>query len=321
MFRTAGGPEEKFEARDIPDRGAVSLSFYDAGHNTSRMPAPVFSQPGADVFVPDGSSVDLALARTTHLALAAHADDLEFFAWHGIDACFGRTDQWFTGIVVTDGAGSPRSGHYALSTDAEMVEVRRAEQRAAAVVGEYSVVVQLAHPSAAIKDPRNYTPVEEIAHLLMRMRPQTVYVHNPADRHDTHVAVFLRSLAALRALPAANRPHHVYGCEGWRDLDWLVGADKIALPAGNRPHIQAALAGAFDSQIAGGKRYDLAVQGRRVAHATFHDSHAADRETGLIFAMDLTPLVRDDTLDPVNFTVAYVERLATDVRSRLEKFR
>jgi LmbE family N-acetylglucosaminyl deacetylase len=285
------------------------------------MPAPVFSQPGADVFVPDGASVDMALARTTHLGLAAHADDLEFFAWPGIDACFGRTDQWFTGIIVTDGAGSPRSGHYARYNAAEMIEVRRIEQRAAAVLGEYSVVVQLAHSSAAIKDPANSTPVEEIAHLLMRMQPQAVYLHNPADRHDTHVAVFLRSVAALRALPTTNRPARVYGCEGWRDLDWLVGPDKIALAAGNRPHIQAALAGAFDSQIAGGKRYDLAVQGRRLAHATFHDSHATDRETGLTFAMDLTPLIQDDALDPVTFTLGYVERLAADVRARLERLR
>jgi LmbE family N-acetylglucosaminyl deacetylase len=285
------------------------------------MPAPVFSQPGADVFVPDGSPVDTALARTTHLAIAAHADDLEFFAWPGIDACFGRDDLWFTGIIVTDGAGSPRDGHYAKYTGAQMVEARRAEQRAAAVIGEYSAVVQLAHPSAAVKDAANRTPVEELAHLLMRMQPQIVYLHNPADRHDTHVAVFLRALDALRALPVVKRPSRVYGCEGWRDLDWLVGADKVGLPAGGRPHLQAALAGVFDSQIAGGKRYDLAVQGRRLAHATFQESHATDRETGLTLAMDLTPLVRDDSIDPVAFAVAYVERLAADVRARLERYR
>jgi LmbE family N-acetylglucosaminyl deacetylase len=283
------------------------------------MSEPVFSAAGADVFVPDGSSVDVALARTTHLAIAAHADDLEFFAWPGIDACFGRADQWFTGVIVTDGAGSPRSGHYADHTDAQMVEARRAEQRAAAVIGEYSVIVQLAHPSAVIKDPANRTPVEELAHLLLRMHPQVVYLHNPADRHDTHVAVFLRSLDALRALPTAKRPPRVYGCEGWRDLDWLVGADKVGLPAGGRPHLQAALAGVFDSQIAGGKRYDLAVQGRRLAHATFQESHATDCETGLTLAMDLTPLVRDDSIDPVAYAVGYAERLAADVRARLQR--
>jgi LmbE family N-acetylglucosaminyl deacetylase len=283
------------------------------------MKATAFSQPGADVFVPDGSPVDAALARTTHLGIVAHADDLEFFAWPGIDACFGREDKWFTGIVVTDGAGSPRTGRYANFTDAQMVETRRAEQRAAAVIGEYSAVVQLAHPSAAIKNADNRIPVEELAEILSRTAPEIVFVHNPADRHDTHVACFARSIAALRALPREKHPRRVLGVEGWRDLDWLGTADKIALAAGGLPHVQAALAGVFDTQIAGGKRYDLAVAGRRRANATFHESHATDAESGLVFAMDLTPLVTDHTLDPVAFTLGFVERFAADVRSRLAR--
>lgn len=271
--------------------------------------------------MPDGAGLEAALGRTTHLGIVAHADDLEFSAWPGIDACFARHDRWFTGVVLTDGAGSPRTGRYARFTDAQMVEARRAEQRAAAVVGEYSAVVQLAHPSAAVKDAANQTPVEELAHILALMQPEVVYTHNPADRHDTHVAVFARTLAALRALPPERRPARVLGCEGWRDLDWLVGEDRVALPAGGRPHLQAALAGVFDTQISGGKRYDLAAPARRLAHATFAESHAADRETGLTLAMDLTPLVHDDTLDPVAFVLGCVERLAADVRARLERVR
>lgn len=283
------------------------------------MAAPAFSQPGADVFVPDGSSIETALARTTHLGIAAHADDLEFFAWHGISACFASKDQWFTGIVLTDGAGSPRTGQYAAYSEREMIEARRAEQRAAAVIGEYSAVVQLGHPSAAVKDAQNPTPVRELALLLEHMQPHTVYLHNPADRHDTHIATFVRSLAALRAQPKESRPAKVYGCEVWRDLDWLVGEGKVALPAGDRPHLQAALAGVFDTQISGGKRYDLAVAGRRLAHATFHDSHLVDEARGLTYAMDLTPLLQDDALDPVAFTIAHVKRLADDIWSRFNR--
>jgi LmbE family N-acetylglucosaminyl deacetylase len=278
-----------------------------------------FSQPGADVYVPDGTSIDMALARTTHLAIAAHADDLEFFAWPGIDACFGNQDRWFTGIVVTDGGGSPRSGRYAGYTDEQMIEARRAEQRAAAVIGEYSAVVQLAHPSDLVKDGDNLLPFQELAWLLARSEPEVVYLHNPLDRHDTHVACFLRSLAALRALPREKRPQLVYGCEVWRGLDWLVDRDRVALPAGGRPHLQAALIGVFDTQIAGGKRYDLAVMGRRLANATFNDSHSVDQEPGLTFAVDLSSLVQDESLDPAAFTVALARHLAEDVRDRLER--
>lgn len=289
------------------------------GSDIRCMPDPVFSQSGAEVYVPDDVAVEEAFKRTTHLAIGAHADDLEFFAWHGIAACFARDDRWFTGVVLTDGAGSPRSGPYGDWSAEKLVAARRAEQRAAAVVGEYSAVVQLMHPSKALRDPANATPVEELVHLLRNMKPEVVYLHNPADAHDTHVAAYLRSIAALRRLPPENRPSRVFGCEVWRGLDWLVPEDKVALSAGERRHLQAALAGVFDTQIAGGKRYDLAVLGRRTANATFHESHHADRDAGLTFAVDLTSLLVDHGADPEEFAIDLVRRLETDVRQRLRR--
>lgn len=44
--------------------------------------------------------------------------------------------KWFGGVVVTNGAGSPRKGPYANYTDEEMQEVRMIKQRKAAFVGE-----------------------------------------------------------------------------------------------------------------------------------------------------------------------------------------
>ena len=51
------------------------------------------------------------------------------------------------------------------------------------------------------------------------------------------------------------------------------------------------LLGVFDSQVCGGKRYDLATMGRRRANATYLASHGVDESTSLIFGMDLTPLM------------------------------
>src|SRR5258708_9857405 len=79
-----------------------------------------FHQPNADFFVPDGAAPDAALARTTHLCIAAHQDDIEIMAYHGIAECFGRNDRWFTGVVVTDGPVSPRGGIYGKSTAPEI---------------------------------------------------------------------------------------------------------------------------------------------------------------------------------------------------------
>ena len=78
-----------------------------------------------------------------------------------------------------------------------------------------------------------------------------------------------------------------------------------------------ALVGVFDSQISGGKRYDLATMGRRSAHATYFASHATDATTGLIFGMDLTPLVQDPSRDMAAYVQEYISRFAQDVRERI----
>src|SRR5512138_2101994 len=99
------------------------------------------SMQTAEVYVPDGLPEREALARTTHMAIGAHQDDLEIMALEGILAGFGSADRWFLGVVVTNGAGSARDDLYANYTDDEMRAVRRREQKKAAVVGEYAAVV------------------------------------------------------------------------------------------------------------------------------------------------------------------------------------
>ena len=280
-----------------------------------------FSQTNADIFVPDASvTPENALARTTHLAVGAHQDDLEIMAYAGITECLDHPDLAFSGVVVTNGAGSPRTGPYAALTDEQMQQVRRDEQRKAAHLGRYAIQIQLAHPSAEIKKPASPNVVADLAQIFSAVRPRVVYLHNPADKHDTHVAVLLRCLEAIRTLPPEQRPQQVLGCEVWRDLDWLVDHDKVALDAGGHPALALELLKVFDSQVSGGKRYDLATMGRRAAHATFHTSHATDRMNGITWAVDLTPLVRDDTLSIEEFTAAHIDRLRVDVVQRLRAF-
>lgn len=280
-----------------------------------------FQRPNADLFIPDGEHPTRALARTTHLGIGAHQDDLEIMAVHGILACYRSWSRWFAGVVATDGAGAPRAGRYARRTDAQMVGIRRREQRAAAVVGEYGAVIQLDYPSAMVKSIHEPGPVDDLVAILEAAAPEVVYTHNLADKHDTHVAVALRAITALRRLPKRLRPAAVYGVEVWRDLDWLPDAHKVALDVSGADHLQAALLGVFDSQIAGGKRYDLAAAGRRRAHATYHASHAVDGATGLAFAMDLTPLIQRPKLDPLDFTRLHIQRFIEDVELRFQRAR
>jgi LmbE family N-acetylglucosaminyl deacetylase len=276
------------------------------------------SHADAEVFVPDGEPPDTALARTTHLGVGAHPDDLELMAAHGILECFQRADRWFCGVVVGDGAGSPRAHEYENYSDERMKAARRLEQKKAACVGEYGAQILLAHTSAAVKDPAHAGVLADLTTILRAARPELVYTHNLADKHDTHVAVALRVIAACRALPADERPLKVIGCEAWRDLDWLLDGDKVAMPLDGREALQAALIGVFDSQIAGGKRYDLATSGRRRAHATYFDAGAGDRHAGLIWGMDLTPLV-EAAGDPETAVAALIRRFESDVRERIRR--
>ena len=270
--------------------------------------------------MPDGLPPAVALAQVTHLCVAAHQDDIEIMAHAGIVDCLETPGKWFGGVVVTDGAGSPRTGVYSKYSDEKMMVVRRDEQRAAARLGRYSIQMQLAHPSLMVKSAGAAGEVRADLEMVFNgCTPEVVYLHNPADKHDTHIGVLARCLEVLRALPAEKRPRRVLGCEVWRDLDWLVEADKIALDAGRRPELAAELLKVFDSQIAGGKRYDLATQGRRLANATFHTSHATDRLAGITWAMDLTPLVKDPSLSLRDFTLGTIDRLRVDVAARLER--
>lgn len=279
----------------------------------------IFSRGEADVYAGGGGEPVAALQRTTHLAIAAHQDDLEIFAYHGIAECFDREDRNFTGVVVTDGSGSPRSGPFAGMTDEQMRAVRRDEQRRAAEVGRYGLMIQLAHPSKAVKDGHSPEVIDDLEAILGGCRADILYVHNPVDRHDTHVGVLLRALEAARRIPRERRPRRVLGCEVWRDLDWLPDDRRVSLPVVQHGTLAAELVAIFESQIAGGKRYDLAVQGRRRAHATFGDSHAVDAAEGIILTMDLTALFHDDTASVLQVVAAHVDALKEDAIARLRR--
>jgi LmbE family N-acetylglucosaminyl deacetylase len=275
------------------------------------------SKPSAEIFVPDQLPLDAALPRTTHLGVGAHHDDLEFMAAHGILECFARSDRWFSGVIVSDGAGSARDFEYKNYSDEQMKAVRRAEQKKAAYVGEYGAQFLLDHPSSAVKDPKNPDVTSELTQILRVTRPEVVYTHNLADKHDTHVGVALRVIAACRALEPALRPKQLIGCEVWRDLDWLCDTDKLQMPVDRHENLQNALMGVFDSQIAGGKRYDLATAGRRKAHATYFESHGTDQHTALIWGMDLTPLMHEG--DPLAHVSALMRRFEDEVSARVRR--
>lgn len=271
----------------------------------------------AEIYIPDNEPAERAMARTTHLCLAAHQDDIEIMAAQPIIECFQQKDKWFTGVVVTDGRGSPRNSIYENYTDDEMRLVRFKEQRKAAMVGEFAAQIMLDFPSKVIKDASRPEPVDDILAILRATKPKVVYTHNLADKHDTHIGVALRVIEALRKLSPAERPERIVGGEVWRALDWMVDSDKVAMDLSRHENLQFALLGVFDSQIVGGKRYDLASMGRRRANATYFESHGVDDSQGLSYGIDMTDLMNDPSLDPAKFIGEFMQRFVDDVNQRI----
>ena len=272
------------------------------------------------LFIPDGIAEEQALKRTTHLCVAAHQDDIEFMAYSPIAECFGRKDKWFCGVVVTDGAGSPRNGLYADYTDEQMKAVRIEEQKKAAMLGEYGAQFMLGHSSKQVKDKSGKEIVKDLVEIFKAAKPKYVYLHNLADKHETHVATALKAIQALRELNTDELPEKVYGCEVWRNLDWLNDDEKVYLDCSAHPNLSRALSSVFYSQIIGGKRYDLAAEGRRFANATFSESHACDTYSMLNYAMDLTPIVKDKTLDIVDHVAGYIKRFESNVKNTIQNY-
>jgi LmbE family N-acetylglucosaminyl deacetylase len=269
----------------------------------------------SEIFVPDGSGEPYG--RTTHLGIGAHQDDIEILAYNGILECFGRQDKWFGAVITSDGAGSARTGIYKDFTNDEMKDVRMKEQKKAAFVGEYSFVSLLKYTSAEIKGD---TPdiINDYAEIIKRTRPEVIYTHNLADKHPTHVGVVKKVIRALRSMDKSYHPQKLYGVEIWRDLDWLNDDEKVKLDCSTRLNLERALLGVFDSQIEGGKRYDLATEGRRIANATYSESHAVDTTLRLMYAMDLKPLIDNPNLSVKEFISKHIDDFKNSVLENLK---
>ena len=157
-----------------------------------------FHLASAEVYIPDQEPEEAALHRTTHLCFAAHQDDIEIMAAQPILECFQQPDKWFTGVIVTDGRGSPRAHLYEHYSDEEMRLVRFKEQRKAALVGEFAAQVMLDIPSKVIKDASRPEPVADVVAVLRATQPNSWLAPSP-----TKVCI-IRVGSAKRSFPSSS---------------------------------------------------------------------------------------------------------------------
>lgn len=258
------------------------------------------------------------LENVTDMCIAAHQDDVEIMAYGPISDCYENSQRNFCGVVVTDGAGSPRTGEFADYTDEQMKKVRIDEQKAAADIGKYEAVIQLGYSSNEIKDKNNKSSVDDIFNILMSAQPQNLYTHNLADKHPTHVAVALRTIEAVNRMPKNMRPKTFVALEVWRDLDWLSDDDKVCQDTSKYPELATKLLTVHRSQVVGGKSYDKAAVGRRYANATFYASHNTDSTDSISFGIDLMPMIEND-IPPQQFIKSHIEKFSQITTTTIDK--
>jgi len=269
--------------------------------------------------IPDSAQdPQAAIEQTTQLGIGAHQDDLEFMAMSAILDCIETPDEFFSGIICTDGRGSARAGEFANLSDQQMVTIRTKEQQQAARLGRYAYIAQMEQGSEAIKSSTGIQALaKRLAVMIQRSQPSVIFTHQPFDKHPTHVAVCSAVVQAIRLLPAEFRPKRLMGCEVWRGLDWLPDDLKMILPIPDQPELISQLLRSFPSQVQGGKRYDRAVEGRWYSNATFSDSHAIDKHQRVSYGVDLGDLLVDDELSLAQFCDSIVEQFRTSVQSML----
>jgi len=269
------------------------------------------------LYVPDGMDQQCALQRCSHMGIGAHQDDLEIMAFHGVLACYDNPGQWFCGVTCTDGTGGPRKQGLEDLTPAEVGVLRNEEQDKAAKLGQYGAMIQLNYSSTDVKNRQKADVVADLHELLTATQPDVIYTHNPADKHDTHVGVMIATLDAIRMMPPGKRPGKLYGCEVWRDLDWLDDDEKTRLDVSGNDELATALIECHASQITHAKRYDLATIGRRRANATYSDSHANTLGARVTHAMDLSELLLDDALSLRDFVIGKIDHFGQSVKDTL----
>ena len=254
-----------------------------------------------------------------YLTICAHQDDNEIMAIDGIMKGYRSRKYSFACVVTADGSGSARTGKFKDYTDDMMKEVRIKEQESASEIGRYHSLYLLNYSSKEIKDPINDDIVNDYVKILKELKPKVLYTHSILDKHPTHLGVVTKVIRALRELPKEEQPKVVYGCEVWRDLDWVSDKKKICFDVSSNLKLQKKLLNVFESQIAGGKAYTNATIGRRYNNATYAQSHSVDSAKMVSYAINLNPLLKDPELPIKKFALTFVDDLYEEINDAMDR--
>ena len=254
-----------------------------------------------------------------YLTICAHQDDNEIMAIDGVMKGYRSRKYSFACVVTADGGGSARTGKFANYTDDMMKEVRIKEQEAAAEIGRYNSLYLLNYSSKEIKDPENEQIINDYLQIIKELKPKVLYTHSILDKHPTHLGVVTKVIKALRLLPKEEQPKVIYGCEVWRDLDWIADKKKVCFDVSHNIALQKKILNVFESQIAGGKSYTNATIGRRYNNATYAQSHSVDKAKLVSYAINMNKLLQDPELPIKKYALTFVDDLYEEINDAMDK--
>lgn len=223
-----------------------------------------------------------------NIIIAAHKDDGEMIGIKAIDDSIKKNESLVM-IILTNGSGCPRVGYYESVSDEDMVEIRTSEQKRASEIGRYNTLYLLDHPSKVVQEKQKIV-IDEIKDILLKYPEiENIYIHNPFDKHKTHIASCEVAVEAIKEVyqeGKLKKLSKVLGVEVWRSLDWLPDKYKVTIDTTGAEFISQNIMAVFVSQNSA-KRYDEAISNRRLANATFNESHESNSCTSLMYAIDL----------------------------------
>ncbi|MCI5073059.1 PIG-L family deacetylase [bacterium] len=251
----------------------------------------------------------------SHLAIGAHPDDVEIFAYNAIEACYQSKEKNFAAIICTNGSGAPKYGEYKNKSKDEIIQIRKMEQQKAAQLGQYSGLIHFNHESEVVKNKSDIL-LNDLKLLLDYFKPNYIFTHNPFDAHATHRYTLLACLKALKAIDHQAWLKGFFACEVWGSLDWLPSQFKYVLGENNSEELQKQLLNCFYSQNVGSqKRYDLGTVGRKQGNATFFESDQGNRYTHQSYAIDLLPVLNDSQ----HSLVEYCQQIVLAFQASVDK--
>ena len=251
------------------------------------------------------------LTDTTDLSCTAHQDDAEIE--NGIQILQAQRDpkKNFLNIIATDGASS-KSRLNRADADAEgskgkpfelqeLPERRWREQRDASSASK-TPSIQLGYPSNAVNGLMGDGKKAEVVHILSGLfdsmpNLKDVFLHNPLDKHDTHLGVLACSVAAFRSMDSKDLPDNIVGMEGWGGLAGMPHGELVKFVTENKQDLEeikgwiSLYTSQLDLQL---RAYDKVTIALYEAHAGFvTDPHSLGVIEGMAIGVKLTDYIKN----------------------------